>query len=364
MHALTKDALNDKSLLTIDDVAEAAGVSRSTVSLVLRNSPLVAARTNEKVREAIARLGYVYNRKAAIRARLSYLIGVIIPDLSNPFFSDLAAGIDSVLNDEGWVSLVGNCWESAAKQDLIIQRMQEHKVDGLLICPAVDSGKGFAERLEQTGFPVLQVLRRLGSNSDNYLGVDYSQGVSLAVDHLWSLGHTDIAFLGAAPHHSAATERRQGFEAAMKRHGLEPRYKACELTRSGGASAVGELYAQPGAPSALVCFNDIVALGAMAGLDRIGKRVGTDVSVVGFDNVPEAAFVRPALTTIDSNARQLGAEAAKLMLTSVKDGVRAAVDAPMPTRFVLRETTGPAHQTSTEARSSLLTPVSFSSSAK
>jgi LacI family transcriptional regulator len=331
-----------RELLTIDDVARVAGVSRSTVSLVLRNSPLVAEATNRKVREAIDKLGYVYNRKAAIRARLSHLIGIVIPDLSNPFFSEMTAGIDEVLNESGWVSLVGNSWDSAAKQGLIVQRMQEHKVDALIICPAVDSPPGLVRTLTGNGLAVLEVMRRLDPTMEHYLGIDYEQGIGLAVDHLAGLGHRAIVFLGGEMQHSAAAERRSGFEAAMLRHGLAPQYKPCPLTRAGAAVAVAELYAGAERPTALVCFNDVVAMGAMAGLDRLGLRVGKDVSVVGFDNVAESAFVRPPLSTIDSSARQLGMEAGRRMLDSIRKNARDTAGAKMPTQLVLRESTGPA----------------------
>jgi LacI family transcriptional regulator len=330
----------EKGLLTIDDVAQAAGVSRSTVSLVLRNSTLVATPTSEKVRETIARLGYVYNRKAAIRARLSHLIGIIIPDLSNPFFSELTAGIDAVLNEAGWVSVLGSSREAVERQSLIIQRMQEHQVDALIVCPAVGS-PSFAG-VAQPSLPLLQVLRHTDTASDHYLGIDYAQGMALAVEHLAALGHSSIVFLGEGPHHSAAIERRAGFEDALRRRGLEPRYKPCGLTRSDAADAAAALMADAEPPTALICFNDVVAMGAMAGLDAIGKRVGADISVVGFDNVAEASFVRPPLTTIDSNARELGAQAARLVLAAVDKRSEPAAGSVMPTRLVVRRSTGPA----------------------
>ena len=144
--------------LTIDDVAKAAGVSRSTVSLVLRNSELVAEKTNVVVREAAERLGYVYNRGAALRAKQSYLVGIIIPDLTNPFFSELTAGVDQVLNDYGWISLLGNSWESGTNQEKILRRMQEHNVDAVIMCPVTSTDEEIAEHITRSGLPLLQVL--------------------------------------------------------------------------------------------------------------------------------------------------------------------------------------------------------------
>lgn len=326
---------------TIDDVAEAAGVSRSTVSLVLRNSALVADHTDALVREAAARIGYVYNRKAAIRARYSYLIGVVIPDLTNPFFSELTAGVDQVLNDAGWISLLGNSWDSLANQERILLRMHEQNVDALILCPAVDSSSSAIEQMARSGLPVLQVLRRTDESS-RYLGIDYAHGVALAVYHLVDLGHRSIAFLGGELAHSAARERYAGFETSMRHHGLVPHYVTCALRRSAAADAVAGLFAGGGGPTAFVCFNDIVAIGAMAGLERVGKEVGRDVSVVGFDNVAEAEFVRPRLTTVDTHARQLGATAASLLLASIRGGAPLTARTITETSLVVRGTTGPA----------------------
>jgi LacI family transcriptional regulator len=315
-------------------------VSRSTVSLVLRNSALVAEPTNLKVRETIDRLGYVYNRTAAIRSRLSHLIGIIIPDLTNPFFSELTAGIDTVLNEAGWVSLLGNSWESVSTQNRILQRMQEHNVDAVIVCPAVDSSPTLSAGFSKAGLPLLQVLRRVGDD-DDYLGIDYEHGMALAVDHLCELGHREIVFLGDEKHHSAAFERRVGYEKSIRAHGLSPRYEACALTRPGAAEAVAGLFGRPAAPTALVCFNDVVAIGAIAGLERLGFQVGRDVSVVGFDNVSEASFVNPRLTTIDSSARSLGMEAARRALDRIS-GRHASGRSQMSTRLIKRDTTGPA----------------------
>jgi LacI family transcriptional regulator len=337
---LNEQSSTEQSPLTIDDVAEAAGVSRSTVSLVLRNSSLVAASTGEKVRETINRLGYVYNRKAAIRARFSYLIGIVIPDLANPFFSELTAGIDEVLNEAGWVSLVGNSWESVSKQTLILQRMQEHKVDAVVVCPAVDSPGGLTLSMAKAGLRTLQVLRRV-DGEDNYLGIDYAHGVSLAVEHLWELGHRDIVFLGGERHHSAAIERHTGYEASMRAHKLRPRYVQCPLTRQAAADAIGKLFGDDKPPTALVCFNDVVAMGAISGLERVGLHAGRDVSVVGFDNVAEASFINPRLTTVDSNARGLGATAAQLILESIRSGEPVTGAVAMQTTLAVRESSGP-----------------------
>jgi len=325
--------------MTIDDVAKVAGVSRSTVSLVLRNSDLVAERTNIIVREAADRIGYVYNRTAAIRAKLSNLVGIIIPDLTNPFFADLTAGVDQVLNEAGWISLLGNSWESAASQEKILRRMHEHNVDAVIVCPTNDSDNATTESLSRSGLRVLQVLRRMDDET-SYLGIDYADGVSLAVSHLHELGHKDIVFLGGELIHSAAKERFRGYRSSMLERGLEPKHVPCVLRRAGAAEAVTELHRSAALPTAFICFNDVVAMGAMNGLERLGLKVGHDVSVVGFDNVADAAFSMPPLTTVDTQARQLGEKAARLVLGSIQEGHAISQTTITKTSLIVRGSTG------------------------
>ncbi|PZU20828.1 MAG: LacI family transcriptional regulator [Shinella sp.] len=325
--------------MTIDDVAKVAGVSRSTVSLVLRNSDLVAERTSIIVREAADRIGYVYNRTAAIRARLSNLVGIIIPDLTNPFFAELTAGVDQVLNEAGWISLLGNSWESGASQEKILRRMHEHNVDAVIVCPTNDSDNAATENLARSGLRILQVLRRMDGDT-SYLGIDYADGVSLAVGHLYELGHKEIVLLGGERIHSAATERFKGYQTSMLERALEPRHVPCALRRAGAVEAVTELYRIGKLPTAFVCFNDVVAMGAMAGLERLGLKVGHDVSVVGFDNVADSKFSMPPLTTVDTHARQLGEKAAKLVLDSIRKGQAISHTTVIRTSLVVRGSTG------------------------
>ena len=139
-----------------------AGVSPATVSLVLRNSPLVARPTRERVQSSIDALGYVYDRAAAnLRARLTHTIGLVVCEITNPFYAELTAGIDDALDRAGWVAFLANTAESPARQDRFIERMREHRVDGLLLSPAEGTDPDIVERLHAAGMPVVQMLRRL-----------------------------------------------------------------------------------------------------------------------------------------------------------------------------------------------------------
>src|SRR5579863_4651125 len=149
--------------MTLNDIAKHAGVSPATVSLVLRNNPLAAKPTRERVQSSIDSLGYVYDRAAAnLRARHTHTVGLVVCEITNPFYAELTAGIDDVLDRAGWVGFLANTAESPARQDRFIERMREQRVDGLLLSPAEGTDPEIIERLRNFGMPLVQVLRRLG----------------------------------------------------------------------------------------------------------------------------------------------------------------------------------------------------------
>ena len=148
---------------TVKDIARHAGVSAATVSLVLRNSPLVAATTRAGVQSSMDSLGYVYHRAAAnLRMRLTHTVGLVICEITNPFYAELAAGIDDALDQAGWVAFVANTAESPARQSRFIARMREHRVDGILLAPAEGTAADVVDELKRNGVPVVQMLRRVG----------------------------------------------------------------------------------------------------------------------------------------------------------------------------------------------------------
>ena len=164
---------------TVKDIARHAGVSPATVSLVLRDSPLVADATRAGVRSSIDSLGYVYHRAAAnLRTRLTHTVGLIICEITNPFYAELAAGIDDVLDQAGWVAFVANTAELPARQSRFIARMREHRVDGILLTPAEGTSADVVNGLRRQGVPVVQMLRRVGEQSADYVSADFRLGMN------------------------------------------------------------------------------------------------------------------------------------------------------------------------------------------
>lgn len=332
----------DTASVTLQDIAAHAGVSRSTVSLVLRESPLVAERTRRKVQRSIKALGYVYNRgAAALRGSRTSTLGVVVYDIANPFFGAMVAGIDAALNREGYVSFLANSEDSPARQQRFLERMREHRVDGILLCPAEGTDPALIETLADWGMPCIQVLRHVGEPPFDYAGTDFRQGVCLAMDHLVALGHRRIAFLGGHREHSATRERWQGYRESLERHGLDyERLLRATVTRRDGFALIQQLMAESPAPSAVVCHNDLVAFGALLGLKRLGLTPGVDCAVIGTDDVEEAALGDPALTSVATHPHAIGEEAARLALRRIADPAGAREQVVLAPRLQVRDSCG------------------------
>jgi LacI family transcriptional regulator len=326
--------------VTLANIAEGCGVSRATVSLVVRNSPLVHAETRAKVEAEFKRQGYVYNRGAAnLRSRRSKTIGLVVCEITNPFYAEMVAGIDTVMDRNGWISFLANSSESPERQARFIQRIREQNADGIILTAAEGTEPEIVSQLRAWRIPFVQALRRIGDESGDYVGPDYRLGMSLAVEHLIGLGHKRIAFIGGARRTSALRERLAGYRNAMKRHGLEPEpIFSCPATREQGVKAIREALAMREPPTAAICYNDVIAFGVILGLLETGRQPGTDFNLVGFDNIAEAALSRPALTTIAVEPRQIGQEVAELILRRIADPTGPPEQVILPPRLIIRDT--------------------------
>jgi len=326
--------------LTLKDIAKQAQVSPSTVSLVLRDSPLVAEATRSKIRATMEELGYVYNRGAAnLRSQRSKTIGVVVCEITNPFYAEMVAGIDTVMDQNGWIAFLANSSESPERQARFIQRIREQNADGIILTAAEGTAPEIASQLRAWRIPFVQALRRIGDESADYVGPDYRLGMSLAVEHLIGLGHKRIAFMGGARRTSALRERLTGYRSAMKRHGLDPEpVFSCPATREQGVKVIREALAMRDPPTAAICYNDVIAFGVILGLLEAGRQPGTDFNLVGFDNIAEAALSRPALTTIAVEPRQIGQEVAELILRRIADPTGRPEQVIIAPRLIIRDT--------------------------
>lgn len=326
---------------TINDVAREAGVSKSTVSLVLQGSTLIREETAQRVRDAARHLGYVYNRRAAeLRGQSSNTIGVVINDLMNPFFAEVLVGIERKLQDAGYVVLMAHTHEDLDRQKQLLASMREHHAAGIMLCPALGTPRALVKQVQDWGIPLVVLVRSLGAGAYDYVGSDNERGVAMATAHLLARGHRRIAFLGGRSG-AVYDQRMKGYTEALKAAGT--RFEAglvvpADPNRAGGREAMATVLRMKDRPTAAVCYNDITAFGALSALGEQGLRAGRDFALVGFDNVLDAAHSNPPLTTIDIRPSELGEQAALTLLSRIEQpGQKRQLHYAEP-RLVVRET--------------------------
>jgi LacI family transcriptional regulator len=340
--------------VTIVEIAAAAGVSKSTVSLVLKGSDSVRSSTRDRVNAAIRDLGYVYNRGAAnLRRAHSNMVGMIIHNLVNPFCAELAVGIERSFQAAGYVPFIANTAESPVRQAEVIKLMREQGVAGLIISAARGTPDDAFDGLVAAGVPVVLAMRRLKGRRIPMVGPDNRLGARLAVERLVDLGHRRIAFLGGYADSVVRAERLEGFRAALADAGLDPAAAvtaAAAPTRDGGAQALETALAQRQPPTAAVCFNDIVAFGVCLGLRRRDIEPGRGFAVIGFDDVQEAVHADPPLTTIAVDVMGLGERAAQSVLRMIETGRNTTEDHIGAVHLAVRESCGSPLPERTERR--------------
>lgn len=330
--------------VTLLDVANASGLSRATVSLVLRDSPLVAENTRQRVKEVMQDLGYVYHRSAAnLRAQKSHTVGLVVADITNPFFAEMAVSIGSQLDKSNYVPLLFNTSEVLSKQEQLLSTMQEYSVDGILLCPARGTPLTTIEKFQKSQLPFVLFARYLPGIDADYVGADNIVGARIAVEHLISLGHRKIAFIGGPLNISSRKEREQGWRQAQTDHNLpinESFVVTTSTTREGGSNAIRQLLQLPDKPTACLCFNDVVAFGTMLGLQSMNLQPGRDFAVIGFDDVAESAMTQPSLTTMSVSPRQIGEVAVQLLLDLIETPDQMPRKIILQPQIVIRESCG------------------------
>ncbi len=335
----------NKGRVTVVDIAHAAGVSKSTVSLVLQGSPLVNEATRAKVNAVIRDLGYVYNRAAANLRQTapSKIVGIVVNDLTNSFFAELAVGVDMVVQSAGYVQFLANTAESVTRQGEVIASMREHGISGLVISPARGTEAADLKSLVASGIPVVVVVRNIAGAKVSSLISDNRAGARAAVEHLAGLGHRRIAFLGGFPDTAVFEERRVGYREGLAAAGLDVAddlIVSSAPSRAGGVDAVQRALLLADRPTAALCFNDAVAFGVCDGLRSRRMEPGVDFGVVGFDDVIEAKTAVPALTTISVDPQGMGQRAAQLLMKQINAGKPEPEALTGAVRLVVRQSCG------------------------
>lgn len=330
---------------TISDVARHAGVSVSTVSRVLHDGTYIKAATSAAVQAAIDELGYRPSAVArSLRTQATGTIGLIVPDLKDPFFPDIVDGADSAARRLGYSIILGASASNESRTMHYLRLMVDHRVDGLIIA-AAELPAASPQWLANIPVPVVAVNAETTDFAETSITSDNEGGARLAGEHLLGLGHRRLAYLHGPFGLTAAGARYRGFMAACRANGIDPdsvEVVTPELSMSGGEQAVEKLLERHPEITAIATYSDRLAIGALRGVRAAGKRVPRDVSVIGFDDISVAAWTSPALTTVAQQKTEMGVMAVEYIVEALKPGTRHEVQhLHLPMSLVIRESTGP-----------------------
>lgn len=331
--------------VTIVDVARHAGVSTTAVSKVLRNAYGASPEMRARVRTAIEELGYRPSAAARGLRGQTYTIGVMLPDIRNPFFADVLDGVTEQLQGTGYQLMMAPCCNDEPGEARVIDAMIDRSMDGVILIAPLSS----RERLDATASTVPTVVVGRHGQSTRYDTVtdDDFIGAGLVVAHLAALGHRRIAHiehLETDPvrlREMPNAQRADGYRAAMQAHGLSEEIDVVSTTytQHGGYLGTQQLLARAERPTAIFAGADIVAMGVLDALTEAGLSVPGDISVAGYDNTTFAAFGPISLTTVDQAGHQIGANAARLLLDRVADRGRPTAQIKLSPHLVARRTT-------------------------
>lgn len=315
--------VNRKKQITLLEIAKHLGVSTATVSLALQNKPGISERTRQAVLEVSKELGYVYNRSAArLRMQRSFTIGLIVPNLLNPFFTELTNSVEEWIEAEGLSLLLAKTSEDPIRQQKAVQSMLEYRVDGLLICPAIGTQASDLQSLLDAHMPFVLYTRNLRGFSADYVGAQNKRGTQMATEFLLERGHKQIAFIGGLPTSQTRKERFNGLRTALQKAGIPLSNSInlpSETSIKGGYESIQQVLQVQPKPTAAVCYNDVVAFGVILGLWASRIAPGKEFPVIGFDNIADAALWSPPLTTLSVPPGRVGQEAVKLLLKRISN---------------------------------------------
>ncbi len=331
---------------TIEDVAQAAGVSKSTVSRVVnRSSDYIRPELRARVLEAIEQLGYRPSSVArSLVSKQTQTVGILVSDITNPYYPDVVRGIEDAALAYDYNVFLCNTNYDMERGFRLVRSLVDKNVDGVLIMSSAMSDDWLPE-MTQKRIPVVVIdwEMREPQPGVSRLIIDFSRGIREAVDHLVGLGHTRLAHVSGPLYLQTGQRRRDVFMSALNEHGIyDVKVAEGNLRIDGGRRAFAELFAQPDPPTAIFAANDLTAIGCIAAARALGVRVPGDVSVCGMDNIWLASEVDPPLTTIELPRYHIGTLAMELLLHVFgATGNQTEVET-VPTHLVIRELTAPA----------------------
>ena len=328
--------------VSIRDVAQRAGVSIATVSRTVNRIPTVNPELAERVWKAIEEVGYLPNTQArALVSGRSHMLGLIVSEITNPFFPELIQEFESLAVARGYEVLIGSTNYDPGRTESLMRRLLQRNVDGVAVM-TFGVEEDLVQKLVEREFPLVFVDAGPDLPNIHVLKVDYAEGIRQGVQHLAALGHRSIAFISGPLSQRSPTARRDAFLKSMAELGLRvPPEHMVEgnHTMEGGIVAMEKLIALDTLPTAVMCSNDMTAIGALHALYRTTHKVPEDISVVGFDDIHLAQFMLPPLTTVQMSCKDLAAAAVEALRAGIEGDHSKALKREwgIPTRLVVRQ---------------------------
>lgn len=326
------------------EVAQRAGVSPATVSRVLNKTHYIAEETARRVLDVVGQMKYFKNVHARrLATGQSDLFGLVISEIANPYFPELIRGFQASAWDSGFDVLLCNTQYDGARAQAIIQKLRESDVRGVAIMTS-SIGRAMVSELIDAGIGVVFCNLSPPERLVSTILIDYQRGVSQAIEHVVRLGHQRASIIAGPERNRTAVMIKQALVTGLQKQGLA---LSCLVNSSyevdAGASAVRAVLSSQERPTVIFCGSDLIAMGAMSALERVGVEIPDDISVIGIDDIPFACLARPPLTTIRVPREHVGVVAFEALEKMLKKKRRQGADHYIETELVVRSSTGPAH---------------------
>jgi LacI family transcriptional regulator len=328
--------------VTLVEVAAEAGVSFGTVSRVINNDVHVKPETRKRVLDTMGRLNFVVNRQArSLAGGKSNIIGVLVPDLGTGYIGEITHGIDNELADNGYDLMLFTTHRTAAKEAIYVANLAQDTVDGLLVV-LPRNPVDYTGTLTERKFPFVLIDHQGTGEDCPAVGATNWQGAYNAADYLIKLGHERIGFITGWLDLGAAVDRLEGYKTALRTHHIpvdpELIYEGTfnQLDGYTGANSFLEL---ENPPTVIFASNDVMAMAVMDAVRERGLRVPEDISILGFDDIPQASLVRPALTTVRQPLEQMGRVATQMLMEILKNPENKPKRIELPTELIIRDST-------------------------
>ncbi len=307
-----------KARVTVYEIAKAAGVSVATVSNTINDTGRMTETTKARVKKAMQELGFVRDYNAAkLRSGRSRLVGVLLPDISIPFYAEFCTSLEAALSEHGYLPVMANVGEDTRRQQTMLEEVISHGVAGIAISPSAGTKKTDFEIANTRRIPVITFCREIEGLAMDFIGSDNYQAAQLATKHLLEQGHRKFGMIAGLQETMPGRERKRGFCDALKAADIpeaDIHVEICGFDRECGRIKARQLLLNNAEFTALLCHNDLVAVGAAAELEKAGRKTGEDLAIVGFDNLPEGEAWTPALSSVESYPRTIGKDVANLLI--------------------------------------------------